>query len=959
MRHTLSLLTLVLSFLLPLSAQAKEVKAFFFGNSLVHHLEGLPQTSVPYWLQVLAQTDGNTLRANGVWGFLPNFADRLPPEPNWSISGVRSAWSSRAGTFGNAGIDSVVLNPANFIQYQDPTDRYEGDNPKEYTPVSATLPVVDWSLQGAPETRIFIYEGWAELAQDAKRFPPKPAELKRYWDRNAGKYHNWYNAYVGALQNARPDAQITLIPVASTLARLMARPELQTLTGTDLFSDDAPHGTATTYFLAAMIAYEPLFGQPLPDNVNLPNSIHPIVQTQYAALRGAIAQARTSAVEPPKAPTSDVAADTPSAPQDRETASSTKRPKAAPPRTQPSPQIPALAMGLEGISDWSTQYPFIDLMKSARSWIGHKPDQWGGWDDDQLEAAGHLSAEGWPLRVPEGVDRIEAFVLTDLPEEARYFAGRYRLTYEGSANLELIGRVANVDVSDGEIWFDFTPGDGLVAISLDEIDAGDPIRNIALVQEKHIPFFELGHVFNPDWLTQIEDLRVLRFMDWMYTNSSPISAWDQRPQISDYSWRRRGVPLEVMIALSNQIGADPWFNMPHRADDAFVRKFAETVARDLDPRLKAYVEYSNEVWNFIFDQAAYARDRAEERWGIRDKDAWMQWAGVRAAEVMDIWTEVFASAATDRLVRVVGTHTGWQGLEEALLEPSLFRKENRNNRAPAESFDAYAVTGYFGYELGEADNAKQVLQWLNVSESEALKRSHKALRDGAVKELNEVLFPYHGKVAKKYGYDLIMYEGGTHVVAHGEYVNDERLSAFFQKLNYSQEMAALYSDVLEGWTAAGGTLFNAFVDVSQPSQWGSWGAKRHLWDENPRWDTLMQANASMPTDWEQRDTTAFRRGIMKAGTAQADLIEGSPLTDTLVGYDGDDWFLTLGGADMLHGGAGVDTATLPGALEDYTLIWAGSFLLASGPEGELILHSIEQLEFDAEPGQVFAVSPRS
>lgn len=948
-------LSLMLSVALPLKAQAAELKAFFFGNSLVHHLEGLPQTSVPYWLQIIARADGNSLKADGSWGFVPNFADRLPPEPNWSISGVRSAWSPRLGRFAEAGVETVVINPANFIQYQAPTRRYDGENPQGYSPVSATLKVMDWVRDGAPQTRVFVYEGWAELAADAKRFPPKPAELQRFWDRNAGKYHDWYVTYVDALRSERPNAQVALIPVASSLARLMALPELQDITGTDLFTDDAPHGTATTYLLAALIAYEPLFGQPLPATLELPNTVHASVRQNYTAIRTALTTTQSTSAKPSRtAP--EVATETAdSQPQTPRV----KRPKAAPPRAVPKPEVPALAMGLEGIADWSTQYPFINVMKSARPWIGHKPDQWGGWDDEQLQAAGHLSPEGWPLSLPEDVNRLEAFVLTDLPEDAGYFTGRYRLTYEGQGEIELIGRAQNIEARAGEIWFDFTPGDGLVAISLSAIDGSDPIRNIAIVQERHIPFYELGHVFNPDWLALVEDLRVLRFMDWMFTNSSPITTWDERPLMSDYTWRRRGAPLEAMVALANQIGVDPWFNMPHAADDTFMRRFAEVVERDLDPNLKAYVEYSNEIWNFIFDQAAYTREKAEEQWGVSDKDAWMQWGGVRAAEVMAIWSEVYGETAPDRLVRVVATHTGWPGLEEAVLNPSLHRKADRNNRPPAESFDAYAITGYFGYELGEEDSARRVLQWLAISESEALKRSHKTLRDGAVKELTEELFPYHGKVAQKYGYDLIMYEGGTHVVGHGAYINDDTLTAFFNRLNYSQEMAALYSDVLEGWTAAGGTLFNAFVDVSKPSQWGSWGAKQHLWDENPRWDTLIRANAAMPSDWETRAPGAFQRGSARAGSAADDLIEGTKLADTLVGYSGDDWFLSLGGADMLHGGPGVDTAVLPGAAADYQLNWAGAFLLADGPEGQVILRSIEQLEFEATPGQIYAVTPRS
>jgi hypothetical protein len=30
----------------------------------------------------------------------------------------------------------------------------------------------------------------------------------------------------------------------------------------------------------------------------------------------------------------------------------------------------------------------------------------------------------------------------------------------------------------------------------------------------------------------------------------------------------KGVPVEVMVQLANQLRADPWFNMPHQATEA-------------------------------------------------------------------------------------------------------------------------------------------------------------------------------------------------------------------------------------------------------------------------------------------------------------------------------------------------------------------------------------------------------
>ncbi|MYM55490.1 calcium-binding protein [Thalassovita mangrovi] len=914
----------------PLRAQQADLRAFFFGNSLIQHLSDSPETSVPHWLHEIAQARGRGFAADGTWGFLQQFSANLPPEPNWSFKSLPHAWNSERQSFAEAGIGAVVINTANFIQYQRPTKRFDGDNPRRETPVSATLNVFDWAAAQAPEARFFIYEGWTEMAGKVS-FPPDEKGLRTYLRANKGDYHDWYEDYAREVQKARPDLDLTLIPVASTLADLLNDTALSGLSAQDLFTDDAPHGTPTLYFLAALITYGPLFQDSLPGAMPLPDTIHPLVRQNYRDIAAFLSDGKSAAV----------------------------RPAHVPPPPVPALTAPALAMGLNGIADWSTQYPFIDVMKTARPWIGHLPDQWGGWDADRLQAEGYLDENGWPLRMPEGVNRLESFILSDLPEQADSFRGRYRLTYNGKARFELLGRAKDVEYKPGEVWFSFTPGEGIVAISLTDIDPDDPIRDIQVIHENHIPFHELGEVFNPNWIALIRDLRAVRFMDWMGTNGSPIATWDDRPVMSDYSFMRRGVPLEMMLRLANEIGADPWFNMPHMADDGFVRRFAETVKAGLKPGLKAYVEYSNELWNFGFAQTRWAQERAGERWpGTKAQDAWMQFAGMRAAQVANIWTEVYGDAAKDRLVRVIATHTGWPGLEEALLQAPLWLEEGKGDTPPADHFDAYAVTGYFGFEMGGDDFAPRIKDWLKRGEGEAIEQVAKALRGGSVRELTKELFPYHAKVAREHGLDLVMYEGGTHVVGHGQWINDEDLTGFYTRFNYTPEMAAIYGEVMTAWTEAGGTLFNAFVDVANASQWGSWGARRYLGDRNPRWDALMRYNRERKADWDPRPVTEFQNGLVLGGLPGDDLLEGTPLRDVLVGRAGDDWLAGRGGSDALHGGDGTDTAILPGAPGDYRLSWDGPFLMADGPEGEVRMLSVERLEFDSDPGQLYAVTPK-
>jgi hypothetical protein len=946
-------------------------RVYVFGNSLVNHLsEDADHTNVPHWLNQMAQAGGQSFAIDGQWGFLRNFAYGLPPSANWSFPGVSGAWSPGA-PFSAGRFDGVIVTPANFIQYQLPDAPYEGDNPTGETPLGAVLRLFDWVAKESPNSRLFVYEGWAEMAGVTGAFPPDAEGLARYHAFNAGAYHQWYLDLFSALEEARPGREVTLIPVASVLGELLAEGGvLEGLRARDLYTDDAPHGTETLYLLAAMVSYGWLYDAPPPQGWRPPVTLHPEVVEKYDAIAAEIAkrlpQARARVAAEETLP-EVIAAE---AEQANLPARSAVQ---LPPKGLRPDGLPALGMGLNGIADWSTQHPFIDLVKTSRDWVGHKDGQWGALSSDDLRAAGHIGRDGWLRSLPGGIESLEKVLLTDQPEGARHLRGEYVMFYEGQGEIRLTGRAKRVRYGDGEAGFFYEPGEGLVGISVTALDDADPIRNIRILRRDHLPLYQAGVLFNPDWIARVEDLRSVRFMDWMMTNGSEITTWEDRPRLQDASWAVRGVPLPVMIALANQIGADPWFTLPHMADDAYVRAFAEVVRDGLDPRLRAHVEYSNEVWNQIFPQAQWARQQSEQLWGASET-GWMQFYGMRAAQVMDIFTDVFAGQE-DRLTRVVATHTGWPGLEESILLAPLGYLQL--GRPPQDSFDAYAVTGYFGYELGGPEMAQVVNDWLDRSESiakqageaqglrrvalrEFVKQARfeaaiapvaQSLADGSLKQLTEEVFPYHAAVSRRAGLRLVMYEGGSHVTAHGAQVNDARMTDFFTAFNYTPEMAKLYETLLGGWVQAGGTLFNAFVDVAPATQWGSWGALRHLQDDNPRWDMLMAYNASGTNGWAQRDAAGFANGITRIAGEGNQRLQGTAQEDILIAGPGNDSLISAGGSDHLHGGPGQDRAVLPGARADYAFARDGARLIATGPSGRISMAGIEVIVFETAPDQ--------
>lgn len=536
---------------------------------------------------------------------------------------------------------------------------------------------------------------------------------------------------------------------------------------------------------------------------------------------------------------------------------------APPPITNPN-----LAIGLSDINDWSPQLPFLDQMKSARRWIGHLPGQFGGWGEAELQAAGALDDQGWLRFIPPELDSISALILVDLPPDTAGAAGRYVLRYEGKGRISLTGLAENPSYGIQEARFSFRPGPGIVDIRILDTDPQDPIRNITVIREDRLALFDDGQIFNPDLIALLKGAKTIRFMTWMQANDSKTAHLDQRPKPDDYSYARRGAPIEVMVALANILGSNPWFTLPHQADDDFIRFYADYAHRYLDPKLAAHVELSNEVWNWQFDQAAWANQQAIARWGKENR--WLEYYALRASQMADIWSDIYGADADDRLVRVISSQTGWLGLEEMVMDGENIRAEGLP--PPATHFDAYAVTGYFSGSLGSEEMRPTLKSWLRASAQaaeksakdkglsgpaarmhidrhrydlalplafeEVLDARHSGKRESSTLWLIENTLPYHAEVARRWGLKLIMYEGGTHVAALGKAIDDPEITEFLSAFNYTQEIADLYQLVMQAWAKLTPEPFMAFVDIATPSKWGSWGALRHLGDDNPRWRML-------------------------------------------------------------------------------------------------------------------------
>jgi hypothetical protein len=630
---------------------------------------------------------------------------------------------------------------------------------------------------------------------------------------------------------------------------------------------------------------------------------------------------------------------------------------------------PTLAMNASAVTDYSTQMAFLDIAKMMRPWFGQiDGEKFGAVSNIDLRDGGFLDDNGWPTAVPDGVDAIETiWVWNTSTEAASYRAGTYVLEYEGEGELALDRNATILSEEPGRIVFSVT-GDknlSLSILSTDPDGAGDYIRDISIVREDYVELHEAGAIFNPQWLEMLEDLRQLRFMDWSKTNDSNIVEWDDRVTLDNFNWGGAGAPVEVMVRLANELGTDAWFCMPANASDDYIRQFATYVRDNLDPGLTASVEFSNETWNWSFDQADDISAMAKADWGeATTAGETVHYNAKLATEMALIWDEVFAEVDdAPGLVKVMGAQTGAVGRTKSLLKAGTwFNEEPDDAVSPADVFNAVAVTTYFGSAVSVSEDLRnELIAVIDDPEINAFDWLAEKLMDpdypssvprtlAALREQKEMV--------ESFGLDLVAYEGGQHV-HHMFKVPKEAaaLGDFLAEFVRSPQMADLYQALWDGWSEIGDGSFMQFGWVSQSSKWGSWAVWENLEDSNPRGDLLIELNEETASWWEDGGANeAYLQGVTLTGGAGDDVLVGTEAEDYLIGGDGDDVLISGAGDDGLNGGAGYDVLLLAGTAADYQIIAKGEGYRLNGPDGSDFVINIEEFLFEDDTSFVFAAA---
>jgi len=483
-----------------------------------------------------------------------------------------------------------------------------------------------------------------------------------------------------------------------------------------------------------------------------------------------------------------------------------------------------LGMNLSGPADWNTELPFADVFHLSRPWISQREGaKWG--EGPKLE----LDEHGWVKKLEPGC-WAETLMCT-IHDGGHYPAGEYTVLYEGEGKIEFRNVVSVTSSAPGRIVIDVNPAqsNGPIYLKVVKTNPRNYIRNIKVIMPGLLDTYQ-SNPWRPGFLNRWRGITCFRFMDWMQTNGSTVETWRGRPTPASATFMQKGIPLELMIDLCNRQKADAWFCVPHRASDEYVRRFAQMVKSKLEPGLKVYVEYSNEVWNGRFPQHGYAEKRAADL-GLGPPERPWEGAGMyyarRSVEIFRIWEDVFGER--EGLVRVLA----WQAGNTWWMNNIVLTHEDAYKHA-----DALAIAPYMGmivHREGDGLTAREVSGWtvdqvLDYLERHALPHSIEAIEASK-------------KVADNFGLALIAYEGGQHMVGVSGAQENDALTALFQAANKAPRIGKIYAEYYDAWTEAGGGLFCYFTSISRWSKWGSWGIMQYYDDaplESPKFMATMK-----------------------------------------------------------------------------------------------------------------------
>jgi hypothetical protein len=491
-----------------------------------------------------------------------------------------------------------------------------------------------------------------------------------------------------------------------------------------------------------------------------------------------------------------------------------------------------LGINLNSINYYSPQHPFVNVQKTARRWV----TQNGQFFDTNESIFLDLDKQGWVRSLPDEDSDLAFRWIYSSFRVCNSMLGTYTVTYEGEGLIEYGGGVKLISSRPGKDIIEIESN--ACEYRIKRINPDNYIRNINIVPEDA----NLDEIFNLTFLEHISFADGFRAMDWQETNSSTFVEWKHRPLPEQFSYgllrgNRAGVPLEIICELANETNKRPWFCIPHKADNNFVKEMALLIKEKLSNRLDFIIEYSNEVWNSQFQQSNYCHQMAMAL-NLPDKHVYYS---KRAIECFMTFDRVFR-AEQDRVIGVLSGQAANPWTIKQILKYDLWGGERHNHEG--YGVDAIACAPYFGSYIGRSEN-QEILELWAKSGKQGLTNLYDEIRNGgdlvnspeggALKQSYDWMGEYI-RIANNNSLKCMAYECGQHLSIH-EFESDV-ISDFLITANLDPSMEEVYIDYINKWFELGGDDLEIFSDVRRHDKHGSWGISEELCREDPKYKAV-------------------------------------------------------------------------------------------------------------------------
>ncbi len=498
-----------------------------------------------------------------------------------------------------------------------------------------------------------------------------------------------------------------------------------------------------------------------------------------------------------------------------------------------------VGMNLDGVTDYTIQSPFVDAMKQAR----HFGSPATPWDE-----AANVDSLGWPTQ------DAGAVILCCVADAAgkSLIAGTYALTFTGQATLALVagsGSITNqaynaaTNTTTATVTLQDTGAQTLLALAftnsrrLPGDNPGTGVTDVQLIRPQTAPnghawWHKPTQTFTTPFLDLLKPYAAIRTMGFENTNGSPVIDWTDRTLVRSATQQTpAGVAWEYVFQLANTLKKDVWINIPDQATDAYIAKLAALAAKSVDPSLHLYVEYSNEVWNYSFPQAARNQAAAEAEVEANPNSP-LAWNCSDFDSCEYVWGE---RRVGERTVQIAQAFQASFGANAGMLRPIYATQLGQTYFL---SLTLPMIANFWGPPANTLYGIAQAPYWSGDNALDNL-TAKQELANAAANLAT--LGPYEAGFttwARYYGLQSLTYEGGPGM--SGTPSLDAKITA-----NRSKTMGGQVQTAISGAAASGLSLYMYFNDAGAYGQYGMWGATENVFDRHTPKIKALQAEIAL------------------------------------------------------------------------------------------------------------------